>query len=373
MADERLKWWSLRYWRSLARKGDLDRLKAIADRLAGFRVEPPLTLSRPSRAGRRLRLEIPDALWATLAGSGPPYDWVDFENPARTGTANAYPYNGETGLAGEVAWLVRKPTSNDYRFERISGGDGEPPPICGVSVYVFSCCNGRLVGVTVTATLGAFSVSGVTGAGGLVVLDITGGGAGHYTISASGPRISASTTADLGCPGRGNLVFLHGPTLPDTLFYTDDLGSVTLTKDPSVNAWTGCAAVPGGLDYCHLDAYGNPTTADFPRSVILSCRSDGTGVGVVAGWPAAGDIDPSGLRFVRNCGKPLACQVDRLGNQNPFDCTRGVVDPSLNTFTCQAPTASGGLFPTDAHCETAILSGTFAANAIGLSSWTASP
>jgi hypothetical protein len=273
--------------------------------------------------------------------------------------------SGTTTLAmhADYRWVVRAPFSA-----------GDPPP-CSVQVVVFRCCNGRPVGVPVTATLGAFSVTGTTGPGGYVVLDIGGGGAGTYTISAGGPTMSASTTAVLGCPGGGNLVFLQGPTLPDTLFWTDDLGGVTLHWEPTIHAWAGCAMVPGGNDYCHPDGSGNPTPADFPRSVVVACRSDGTGLGASIRYPAAGTIDPYLFRVIADCTKPLACFPDPAGGgvENRMSCTGGIIDPLFSTFLCQFVRDSGGDFPADAHCETSVYTFTFPPNFIGITSGTLSP
>ena len=87
-------------------------------RLAGweaFSAVPPLVIHQTS-SGKWLTIDAdPPEFIATLSGSGPAYSWSATEL-SRTGSANAYPLNNETGLAGQKAWL-RRSAAGDYRFQ----------------------------------------------------------------------------------------------------------------------------------------------------------------------------------------------------------------------------------------------------------------
>jgi hypothetical protein len=248
-------WWRPAAWRRMARGGEHAALDAMLDWLGALNVERPLRLSRPSRSGRRLRIQEPEAFWATLSGLSPPYDWTSADDPARTGGA-AYPYNGESGLGGRTVWLRHKPTSGDYRFEVVSGATSGPPPPCPrpwLCVVLRNTCSGHVAGWTITIRdpSGAVIASCVGAWTCCVDLVAIGASPGTYTAT-------ASKTIDLSAFGDPTAPSAYTETFSTTFAVADICDAPQPILDVRESFWVinlDCTCHPGASpgEVCAVD------------------------------------------------------------------------------------------------------------------------
>jgi hypothetical protein len=106
--------------------------------------------------------------------------------------------------------------------------------------------------------------------------------------------------------------------IPDTVFLTDDAGTVTLTHEVGTSLWVGCylLVVPNGLDICACQvSRGSPTSGTVLISYVVEFGTAGAGCAIQITRNWASCTDAGNCAYCTGTANLTTCDYD------PVTCT----------------------------------------------------